>query len=56
VQLDDEDPAALVSLTAEQVTHRWPYLAADVGLHDAVCPAWQGPTLEECERWGAVVG
>jgi hypothetical protein len=55
VPLDSEEPAALVSLTAEQVTRRWPHLAADVGLHDYACPVGNGPTLVECEakanRW-----
>ena len=44
---------AVVSLTEAPVTIRWPQLAADVGLHDYVCPAVPGPILEECERWGA---
>jgi hypothetical protein len=48
-----EDPAALVSITEDQVTYRWPYLATDAGLHEYACPALPGPTLEECERWAA---
>jgi hypothetical protein len=53
VDLSGEDPEALVSLTEDQVVHRWPQLAGDVGLHEYACPAVPGPTLEACERWGA---
>jgi hypothetical protein len=53
VDLVGEDPAALVSLTEDRVTHCWPHLAADVGLHEYACPALAGPTLEECEAWAA---
>jgi hypothetical protein len=51
VDLTREDPEALVSLTEGQVIHRWPQLAAEVGLHDYGCPAVPGPTLEELEHW-----
>jgi hypothetical protein len=53
VDLAGEDRAALVSLTEDQVVHRWPELAADVGLHEYACPALPGPTWAECERWAA---
>jgi hypothetical protein len=49
-----EDPEALVSLTEDQVIHRWPQLAADVGLQEYACPVFPGPTLEEWEVWGAL--
>jgi hypothetical protein len=53
VDLAGDDPEALVSLTEAQVAHRWPHLAADVGLHEYACTALHEPTAEECERWGA---
>jgi hypothetical protein len=53
VDLAGEDPAALVSLTEDQVAHRWPQLAVDVGLHGYACQALPGPMLEECQPWAA---
>ena len=42
-----------MSLSDDQVVHRWPRLAADIGLHEYACPASPGLTLEELERWTA---
>jgi hypothetical protein len=39
VDLAGEDAEALVNLTGDQVVHRWPQLAADVGLHEYTYPA-----------------